>query len=165
MSAREAEFIDGQFWEEVLGKGNLEVVDEIIPPDFTWRDPLIRPHRGPGEVKEFVEAFHKAFPEIQVTIQDRVAVEENHVVTRWECHAIRGSEKIFLGGMSISHVRDGQIEQILSNTLILPPPPYNPIDWWCQLCKCCWPPPDRDEITGYVNDPWTRLIYPLRAST
>jgi steroid delta-isomerase-like uncharacterized protein len=68
--------------DEVLGEGKVEVVDELMADDFTWRMPFNRePLRGPGAMKEIVTAFLAAFPDFAVEVKnvlaeaDRVALE------------------------------------------------------------------------------------------
>jgi steroid delta-isomerase-like uncharacterized protein len=68
--------------EEVLNEGKVEVVDELMADDFTWRMPFSRePLRGPQAMKEIVTAFLVAFPDFAVEVKnvigegDRVALE------------------------------------------------------------------------------------------
>jgi predicted ester cyclase len=60
--------------DEVLTKGNVALLDEILAPDFVEHQqfpPDVPP--GAGAVKWFVENFRPAFPDLTITIDQVVA--------------------------------------------------------------------------------------------
>src|SRR3712207_9561283 len=62
-----------RFIEEYV-RGNTDIVDELLAPDFVFYDPSSKT----GEVrvedmKASIEWIHSAFPDAQVTIEDQVA--------------------------------------------------------------------------------------------
>ena len=55
-----------RFYTEVFAKGNCDLVDEILAPDFIWRRHALplEPEPGREGIKQFVRALHKAFPDM-----------------------------------------------------------------------------------------------------
>ncbi len=62
-----------RFVDEVINRGNLAVVDELVAPEFVDRTPLpgLTPDRE-GYRQSFA-AFRAAFPDFHATIEDLVA--------------------------------------------------------------------------------------------
>jgi len=71
-------------FEEVWNQGKLAVIDELVAMDATFHDPNVPGGKftGPEGLKQFVEIYKKAFPDVQLTINDQVA-EGDKVVSRW----------------------------------------------------------------------------------
>jgi steroid delta-isomerase-like uncharacterized protein len=67
--------------EEVLNKGNMQVVDELIAPNFVEHDPF--PGQAPGVegLKQAMVALRQAFPDLHVTV-DEMLSEGDKVVIR-----------------------------------------------------------------------------------
>jgi hypothetical protein len=59
-----------RYLQEVLGGGRLELLDELVAPDYV--DHTARAERSPGVagIREVVRMFHTAFPDLAVTVQD-----------------------------------------------------------------------------------------------
>ena len=73
-----------RFMEAAFGQGNMDVVDELIAPDYVHHfpdDPEGGGVRGPEGMKELIGSFRSAFPDIEFTIEEQVA-EEDKVVMR-----------------------------------------------------------------------------------
>ena len=71
-----------RFYEEVWGKGNLDVVYEVFAADYTRHD--LRPGNplpGPEGQKKIAADFRAAFPDLKVTI-DLMIAEDDLVVAR-----------------------------------------------------------------------------------
>jgi predicted ester cyclase len=66
--------------EEVLNRGNLDVVDELFAPDF--RDHTPRPGQGPGRegYKQAITLLRSAFPDLAYTIEDLIAADDKVVL-------------------------------------------------------------------------------------
>lgn len=66
--------------DEVLNRGNLEVVDELFAPDF--RDHTPRPGQGPGRegYKQAITLLRAAFPDLAYTIEDLIAADDKVVL-------------------------------------------------------------------------------------
>jgi predicted ester cyclase len=60
--------------EEIYAQGNLELVDEIVHPDFADHDPA-HPDgpTGPESVRQTVERLHDAFGELRFEVEDEIA--------------------------------------------------------------------------------------------
>jgi steroid delta-isomerase-like uncharacterized protein len=72
-----------RFYEEVWGKGHLEVAAAIFAPDYVRHD--LRPGTpppGPEGMKKITSDFRAAFPNLQMTI-DLILAEGDMVAARW----------------------------------------------------------------------------------
>ncbi len=68
--------------EEGINKGNLDLVDEVVAPDYVGHLPGGREVLGAAGYKELVGMYLGAFPGMQVSIEDQLA-DGDKVVTRW----------------------------------------------------------------------------------
>ena len=70
--------------EEGFGQGKLEIVDEVLDPDFVCYDPNSEAGevRGADKIKQEIEWFRNAVPDLTYTVVDQVA-EGDKVVTRY----------------------------------------------------------------------------------
>jgi predicted SnoaL-like aldol condensation-catalyzing enzyme len=87
--------ISRRLQEEVFGQGKLELVDELLAPDYVSHapgDPELS--RGPQDIKELVRAYHSAFPDIDFAVEKQVA-EGDTVVSRWTARGTHRGE--FMG--------------------------------------------------------------------
>lgn len=63
-----------RLFEEGLGEGKLEVVDELVAPDVVTHNPLILDApSGPDSVRGGLEMLRKAFSDIEVEVHDLIA--------------------------------------------------------------------------------------------
>jgi predicted ester cyclase len=120
--AEENKNVVRRFWEEVLGKRELNVADEILASNCKLNsddDPAIKVGDRDG-IKDFIELLHVACPDMQVTIQDQIA-EADKVVTRWAMTGLNQGEILGMAptgkqmvaqGISVSKISDGKIEEI-----------------------------------------------------
>ena len=69
-----------RYVEEIVNQNKSEVADEIIASEYVYhgRGPE---GKGPEVVKEFVDMYRVAFPDIQLTIEDMIA-EGDRVAVR-----------------------------------------------------------------------------------
>jgi steroid delta-isomerase-like uncharacterized protein len=65
-------------WNE----GNLDVIDEALAPDAVIRAGIDGDLHGPDGLRELVDAYRTAFPDLRFAIRDQVA-EGDLVVTRY----------------------------------------------------------------------------------
>jgi steroid delta-isomerase-like uncharacterized protein len=106
--------------EEVFSRGNLELIDEIISPDYVIYDNgRAEPVRGRDNLKAAVAAMRKAMPDWNVEIHEQIA-EGDTVVTRWTAtgthtgllFGVEGTGRtIVMPGVDIEHFVDGQIAE------------------------------------------------------
>ena len=83
-------------FEEAWGKGNLEVLDEVVAPTFRQHQ-HDRPSNREG-FKAAIREVHTAFPDLQVTIEDSVAVDDK----AWTRITCRGTHLGQFKGLSPS---------------------------------------------------------------
>ena len=96
MSIEENKAVVRRFIEEVMNKGNLDVIDEICAEDAVDHNAPAELPPGPEGVKQMIAMYRNAFPDIHITIEDMVA-EEDKVVARM---CIRGTHRGELMGMA-----------------------------------------------------------------
>lgn len=69
--------------EELWGRGNLAVADEIIAADYVRHDPGDPfPARGPADVKRIVTMLRSMLPDFHIEVEAMVA-EGDYVVSRY----------------------------------------------------------------------------------
>jgi steroid delta-isomerase-like uncharacterized protein len=110
--------IVGRYFNEIMNQGKLEVIDEIMAPNFAFRIPtLADPVRGRDGIKQFVTGLRTGFPDIQFTVKHQI-VEGNKVAARYSMTGTHKGE--FLGvpatgnsvkdiGNDLFHLAGGQI--------------------------------------------------------
>ena len=78
-----------RFLEELI-KGNLDVIDELLVPDFV--DRALMPGQGSTreDFKRTIEEIHKAFSTTSFTIEEQVAEGDTVVTKHIESHVSRG---------------------------------------------------------------------------
>jgi predicted ester cyclase len=84
MSAQENKEKARLLMEEAFGQGKLEIVDEVLDPNFVCYDPNSESGevRGADTIKEEIEWFRSAVPDLTYIVEDQVA-EGDKVVTRY----------------------------------------------------------------------------------
>jgi predicted ester cyclase len=84
MSAQENKEKARRLMEEAFGQGKLELVDEVLHPDFVCYDPNSEAGevRGADTIKQEIEYFRNAVPDLTYAVEDQVA-EGDKVVTRY----------------------------------------------------------------------------------
>ena len=120
MSAKENKTIFRRLQEEVLGQGNLELVDELLAPDYVSHAPGDSEQtRGAEDIKHIVRTYRAAFPDLTYTVEEQVA-EGDMVVTRWTAHGTHQGEfmgiapsgnSIEVSGMSMDRISGGKIAE------------------------------------------------------
>jgi steroid delta-isomerase-like uncharacterized protein len=86
--------------EEVWSGGKLDLVDELLSPDFVRYGPptLEGVVRGPEGFKQLVTMYRTVYPDLQVPIEALIA-EADTIVVRWTA---RGTHRAELMGISPS---------------------------------------------------------------
>ena len=84
MSAKENKEKARRLMEEAFGQGKVEVVDEVLHPDFVCYDPNSEAGevRGADTIKSEIEYFRQAVPDLTYIVEDQIA-EGDKVVTRY----------------------------------------------------------------------------------
>ena len=82
MSAQENKAIVRRYWG-VWEEGNIDLVDELLAPDYFNHAPASPDQpTGPEGVKEVVSMFRSAKPDLKVVIEDMIA-EGHKVIVRY----------------------------------------------------------------------------------
>ena len=80
-----------RLFEEVWNKGNLQVTDQLLTPNYSHHDASTpEVGRGPDSEKKRATLYRTAFPDMRLTIEDLIAEGET-VTARWSC---RGTQKV-----------------------------------------------------------------------
>ncbi len=117
MSVEENKAVELRFFEEVVNKGNLAVIDELVAANFVDRAALPGAASDREGYKQFFAAVHSAFLDFHSTLEDMIA-EGDKVVQRF---TVRGTHKgewmgiaptgkqIEVGGIAIHRLAGGKI--------------------------------------------------------
>ena len=62
-----------QFYEEVVQKGNMSLLDEFVAKDFVDHQPAPGQLPGVAGVRQFFGSLHAAISNLQVTIENMIA--------------------------------------------------------------------------------------------
>ena len=101
-------------------RGNLDLADELIAPEFVGDYIPDPPTLGPEGFKQLVSITLSAFPDMHWTIEDQLA-EGSKVVTRWKFRGTHTGDYmgipptgkvITVTGMSLDCVLDGKLVQV-----------------------------------------------------
>ena len=93
MGAEENKEKARRLMEEAFGAGKVEVIDEVLDPDFVCYDPNSESGevRGADTFKQEIEYFRQAVPDLTYTVEDQIADGEK-VVTRWKASGTHEGE-------------------------------------------------------------------------
>jgi ketosteroid isomerase-like protein len=82
--------------DEVLNRGNIDIVGEMFAEDFSWDMPFNpEPLHGPEAMKETVSAFRAAFSDFAVEVED-VLAEGDKVALKYKASGTNDGE--IMGG-------------------------------------------------------------------
>ncbi|HXG35809.1 MAG TPA: ester cyclase [Dehalococcoidia bacterium] len=107
-----------RFVEEAFNKGNLEVLDELIAPDYVDYNPL--PLEAPNRegLRRGIIKLRRAFPDLAFSVEDTIA-EGDKVVIRTVWHGAHTGSEWFRRpasgqvsrslGIQILRLQDGKI--------------------------------------------------------
>jgi steroid delta-isomerase-like uncharacterized protein len=110
-----------QILEQGFNEGKLDLVDQLVSPEAVNHDPAEPAHlrgvRGPQVFKRTVEMYRAAFPDVQIIVDDVIAVDDK-VVLRWHSEGTHRNEleglaptgaRVSLTGMSVDRWKDGKV--------------------------------------------------------
>ena len=103
---------------QVWTPGNLGLLDELAAPDIVLSYPALpQPVRGIEALRQFLAAFHAAFPDAHYTVEEEVA-EGDKVVLRWRITGTQQGDllgvpptgrSVAWGGIAIFTVANGRV--------------------------------------------------------
>ena len=118
MSAEENKDLARRLIEEMFNRGNLDVADELLAPEYVDHDPAMPEDvRGPEGFKEYVRAYRSAFSDLHIQIEDQIA-EGDKVTTRWTGTGTHDGDlagiaptgnHVTLPGMEIVRISEGKL--------------------------------------------------------
>jgi steroid delta-isomerase-like uncharacterized protein len=103
--------------DEVWNKGNLAALTELVPDQYVGHQPIVGDIRGVEGLRQQIQLFRTAFPDLRVTIED-IGTSGDRVFMRWTG---RGTHRgAFMGvpptnnsgevrGISIDRIAGGKI--------------------------------------------------------
>jgi len=107
-----------RYFQEAWNEGRLDVLDELIAPDFVNHNPAIPGlPNGPEGVKPIMAGFRAGFPDLRFDIEDQIE-EGDRVVTRFTARGTQTGEfmgipptgkRVEVGGIQIERIVDGKI--------------------------------------------------------
>lgn len=112
-----------RWFEDLFSEGELDTADEILASDINYRGPpSVSPTdvSGPSDMKEYVEVYRTAFPDLRYTI-DEIVQTDGQLSVRWT--AVGTQEGDLLGiestgesfsveGVSLFVTEDGAITDV-----------------------------------------------------
>ena len=118
MSAEENKAIMRQYFEGAWEQGNIDLLDELLAPDYVNHTPATPDlPTGPEGVKGVVSMFRSAMPDLKVVIEDMVA-EGDKVATRYTLEGTHEGELfgvpptgqlLSIKSFTVERVSDGKI--------------------------------------------------------
>jgi steroid delta-isomerase-like uncharacterized protein len=119
MSAEENKAIVSRFWG-VWEEGNIDLVDELLAPDYINHTPASPDQpTGPEGVKGVVAIFRSAIPDLRVIVEDMIA-EGDKVVVRYTLEGTHEGElfgvpptgqRLSIKSIAVERVSDGKIRE------------------------------------------------------
>lgn len=74
-----------RFWEEIFNGRKFTLIDELFTTDWVYHGVAGQKVYGPEGLKQFLTAYHNAFPDIQVKVENLIAEGDkvvSHVTSR-----------------------------------------------------------------------------------
>ena len=109
-----------RFFDEVVNRGDLDVVDELFAPEYVNRNTHPGQTPGPEGVKALVRNIRAAFPDIRETVEDmissgdrvalRLTMSGTHTGTPFRGVQPSG-KRVEVTGMGIVRVAGGKIPE------------------------------------------------------
>jgi steroid delta-isomerase-like uncharacterized protein len=119
MSAEESKDIVRRFWG-VWEEGNIDLVDELLAPDYVNHTPATPDQpTGPEGVKGVVGMFRNGMPDLRVVIQDMIA-EGDKVAVRYTLEGTHEGEffgipptgrRLSIKSIAVERVSEGRIRE------------------------------------------------------
>ncbi|MDY6819541.1 MAG: ester cyclase [Halobacteriales archaeon] len=114
-----------RWFTELFNEGTLAVADEILADDISYRGPRsLSPTdvTSPHDVKEYVETYRQAFPDLTYTVEELFDAEDA-IIARWSVAGTHenalfelesSGESFVEEGINIFVIEDGRISEVWS---------------------------------------------------
>ena len=103
--------------EELFSKGKLDFVDQNFDATFKGHETLVGNY-GRDQIKQHVQMYRGAFPDLTVTIDDLVAAGDK-VLLRWTCRGTHKGNFIGKAGTGKSVTTEGLTVLVFRNGKIV----------------------------------------------
>lgn len=109
--------------DEIWNQGKLDVVDEVLAPDYLEHNPRVGQASGLEGYREGVRLLRHAFPALQLTIENIMAADDQVAVR----YTMRGTQQgefmgipptgkaIAITGMVMARIKDGKVVERAGN--------------------------------------------------
>ena len=123
MSTIDSKALAQRWLEEVWNKGDLNLIDELIAPEYVLHDPTRPGLKGRAGIKGSISMFRQAFPDLTFTVEDQIA-ETDKIVTRYTVQGTHlgplmgipaTGKQGTITGIDIYRISNGQIAEAWSN--------------------------------------------------
>ena len=108
-----------KYFEEAWNNGKLEVLDEIISPDYVNHNPgMPNPLPGPEGLKPIIEGIRKAFPDLKYVIENMI-ISDDQIAVHTTMHGTHKGDFFGLAPTNkVIKVSQMQIERIENNQIV-----------------------------------------------
>jgi steroid delta-isomerase-like uncharacterized protein len=122
MSTEQNKAVVHRFIEEVINKGNLAVIDELLAPTYIYHAPSMEVS-GPDGMKQLFTMLRTAFPDWYETTEDLIA-EDDKVVFHVTGHGTHTGEfmgipptgkQVTMTGIDIVRIEGGKLVEHWAN--------------------------------------------------
>lgn len=112
-----------RWFEDLFNAGELDVADEILDRNVSYHGPASLSPRdvtGPADIKEYVQVYQTAFPDLWYTVED-ITAGDGEIRVRWratgthesDLFGIESTGEVFtVAGIDVFVVEDGLITEI-----------------------------------------------------
>jgi len=109
-----------RYFEEVWNQGNVQVLDELLAPDYINHTPSTpNPPPGPSGLKPIVLGIRQAFPDLHYEIREIIATDDVVVMRVIMTGTHRGAlfglaptgRRVAVDQINIEHIRNGRIAE------------------------------------------------------
>lgn len=97
-----------RYVEEPWNKGNVDIIDDLCAPEYKLHYGTDVVVGGREELKEAARQGRAASPDFAATVR-QIIVEDDRVAYEWTMCRTEDGRLVTTVGMSILHLRDGQI--------------------------------------------------------
>jgi steroid delta-isomerase-like uncharacterized protein len=102
--------------DEAWSQGKLDVIDDLVDPDYVFHDPAVPGIKGTDGLKQLITMYRTGYPNLRFTIEDQLA-DGDKVIVRWICGGTHKGELMGIpatgkqtttSGISITRYKNGK---------------------------------------------------------